>query len=116
MLSIKSDRFQDRSPRSHTSSSHISKTRGKPEPRSNGSITSPDVEIQKYRLDNGVLIEPGDTVELKDISRQNLDGLYSGDFLRVKQVITNLTIDEVRLRGYLLRRTKYLGQIFDCKS
>jgi DNA (cytosine-5)-methyltransferase 1 len=116
VLSIDSDRFQDRSSRSYTSSSHTSKARGKPEPRSNGSITLPDVEIQKYRLDNGVLIEPGDTVELKDFSKQSLDGLYSGDFLRVKHVITNLTTDEVRLRGYLLRRTKYLRQIFDCKS
>ena len=116
MLSTKSDRFQDRSPQSYISSNHISKTHGKPEPRSNGLITLPDVEIQKYRLDNGVLIEPGDTVELKDLAKPNLDGLHSGDFLRVKQVITNLTIDEVRLRGYLLRRTKYLGQIFDCKS
>jgi hypothetical protein len=23
--------------------------------------------------------------------------------------------DDVRLRGYRLRRTKYLGQMFDCK-
>jgi hypothetical protein len=28
------------------------------------------VEIQKHRLDNGVLIEPGDAVELKDLSKQ----------------------------------------------
>jgi DNA (cytosine-5)-methyltransferase 1 len=27
----------------------------------------------------------------------------------------DLETDEVRLRGYRLRRTKYLGQIFDCK-
>jgi hypothetical protein len=37
------------------------------------------VDIQKYRLDNGVLIEPSDTVELKGLSKPNAYVLYSGD-------------------------------------
>jgi DNA (cytosine-5)-methyltransferase 1 len=43
------------------------------------------------------------------------DGMNSGDFLRVKYIIIDLETDEIRLRGHRLRRTKYLGQVFDCE-
>ncbi|KAF1929411.1 S-adenosyl-L-methionine-dependent methyltransferase [Didymella exigua CBS 183.55] len=82
-------------------------------PRSSGSVLSPDVELETYRLRPGLVIEPGDTVELIDHSEQDAAGNHSGDFLQVKQIIKDLSTDEVRLRGLPLRRTKYVGQVFD---
>ncbi|KAI8930532.1 hypothetical protein NX059_012360 [Plenodomus lindquistii] len=41
--------------------------------------------------------------------------MQSGDFLYVRSIIKNLETDEVRFRGHRMRRTKYLGQIFDWK-
>jgi DNA (cytosine-5)-methyltransferase 1 len=81
----------------------------------NGAIRLPDSELKCYRLGPGCLIEPGVTVELRDHSTHEGDAMHSADFLRVKHIIMDLETDEVRLRGYRLRRTKYLGQIFDCK-
>ena len=83
-------------------------------PIKNGSIQLPDTEIQHFELGKGSVITPGDTVELKDTSVRAADAMHSGDFLRIKHIIIDLETDEVRLRGYRLRRTKYLGQIFDC--
>ena len=83
-------------------------------PIKNGSIQLPDTELQRFKLGKGSVITPGDTVELKDTSSHSADAMHSGDFLRIKHIIMNLETDEVRLRGYRLRRTKYLGQIFDC--
>jgi DNA (cytosine-5)-methyltransferase 1 len=87
-------------------------TRSKP-PK-NGSVLYPDTEIQSYKLSKGCVIKPGDTVELLDHSSHR-EATHSGDFLRIKHIIMNLATDEVRLRGYRLRRTKYLEQIFDCE-
>ena len=83
----------------------------------NEDIEPPDVSIQSYRFDKGkgVVIKPGDTVELRDNSNQRAGDMQSGDFLRVKRIIKNLETEEVRLRGYRMRRTKYLHQIFKCK-
>jgi DNA (cytosine-5)-methyltransferase 1 len=86
-----------------------------PKALKNGSIELPDISIGKYKLSRGNVIKPGDTVELQDHSRQQADAMHSGDFLRVKFIIMNMATDEVRLRGHRMRRTKYLGQIFDCK-
>jgi DNA (cytosine-5)-methyltransferase 1 len=79
------------------------------------SIRAPYAEIQRYKLNKGSVIKPGDTVELRDHSAHESDLMHSGDFVRIKKIIINLETDEVRLRGHRLRRTKYLGQIFDCK-
>ena len=84
-------------------------------PVKNGSIQLPDTEIQRFKLGKGSDITPGDTVELIDTSSHAADAMHSGDFLRIKHIIMDLETDEVRLRGYRLRRTKYLGQVFDCK-
>jgi DNA (cytosine-5)-methyltransferase 1 len=86
------------------------------EPHTSDSLTAPDVEIKKYRLSTGIVVEPGDTVELIDQSEQDAAANHSGDFLRVKHIIMGLSTDQVRLRGHILRRTKYVGQVFDCKS
>ncbi|KAL6710775.1 hypothetical protein ACN47E_007832 [Coniothyrium glycines] len=75
----------------------------------------PDSEVQTYELRKGVVIKVGTTVELRDHSSENAGNMHSGDFLRVKQIIMNLETDAVRIRGYRLRRTKYLHQIFDWK-
>ena len=83
-------------------------------PIKNGSIQLPDTEIQRFKLGKGSVITPGDTVELNDASAHAAN-MHSGDFLRIKHIIMNLETDEVRLRGYRLRRTKYLGQMFDWK-
>jgi len=41
--------------------------------------------------------------------------MHSGDFLRIRNILMNMETDEVRLRGWRMRRTKYLGQVFDCE-
>lgn len=81
----------------------------------NGPIEPACVIIDTYRPDRSTKIRAGDTVELEDGEEHLMNELHSGDFLRVKQVILNLETDEVKLRGHRLRRTKYHGQIFDCK-
>lgn len=78
-------------------------------------IELPDAEISKYKLRKGCTIAVGDTVELQDTRNHEDDLNHSGDYLRVKHIIMNLQTDEVRLRGYRLRRTKYLQQLFECK-
>jgi DNA (cytosine-5)-methyltransferase 1 len=75
----------------------------------------PDSEILKYRLGDGTVIVQGDTVELTNDKQLMPDTNQSGDFFRVKNIIVNHQTDNVRLRGYRLRRTKYLSQLFDCK-
>jgi len=57
----------------------------------------------------------GTTVELRDKVNRSPNELHSGDFLRVKHIIRNLRTNQVKLRGFLMRRTKYHGQIFDCE-
>jgi DNA (cytosine-5)-methyltransferase 1 len=83
--------------------------------RPSNDISLPDVAIQRYKIGTGFVIKPGDTVELKDHSNQDEGAMHSGDFLRIKSIIMNMETDEVRLRGWRMRRTKYLGQIFDCE-
>jgi DNA (cytosine-5)-methyltransferase 1 len=78
-------------------------------------IELPDAEITSWTLPNDVVVKRGLTVELKDRSR-NGNGLHSGDFLRILHIIQNQETDEVKLRGHRLRRTKYLGPIWDCES
>ncbi|KAI4625534.1 hypothetical protein J4E80_002666 [Alternaria sp. BMP 0032] len=84
--------------------------------RPSNDISLPDVAIQRYKIGTGFVIKPGDTVELKDHSNQDEGAMHSGDFLRIKSIIMNMETDEVRLRGWRMRRTKYLGQIFDWKT
>ncbi|KAI2484163.1 C-5 cytosine methyltransferase DmtA [Pyrenophora tritici-repentis] len=78
-------------------------------------VELPDISIQSFKLSKGNIIKPGDTVELRDHTNQPADAMHSGDFLRVKAIIMNLETDQIRLRGHRLRRTKYLGQIFNWK-
>jgi hypothetical protein len=84
-------------------------------PLKNGPVHTPYAEIGSYRFNKGCVIKPGDTVELMDHSSHEADSMHSGDFLRIKHIIFNLETDKVKLRGWRMRRTKYLGQIFDCK-
>lgn len=42
--------------------------------------------------------------------------LHSGDFVRVKYIVKNAETGEVCFRGHRLKRVKYLGQLFNCKS
>jgi len=70
-----------------------------------------DISIQRYKLINGSVIKPGDTVELQDHSNQRAGAMHSGDFFRIKFIIMNLETDQVRLRGHRMQRAKYLGQI-----
>ncbi|KAF1358962.1 S-adenosyl-L-methionine-dependent methyltransferase [Lizonia empirigonia] len=81
--------------------------------RSDYSISLPDAEMSEYKLSNGNIITPGDTVELVDQSTHDLNAMHSGDFLCIKNLIKDLRTDEVRIRGYLMHRAKYLRQIFD---
>ncbi|KAI4702103.1 hypothetical protein J4E81_002465 [Alternaria sp. BMP 2799] len=84
--------------------------------RPSNDISLPDVAIQRYKIGTGFVIKPGDTVELKDHSNQDEGAMHSGDFIRIKSIIMSMETDEVRLRGWRMRRTKYLGQIFDWKT
>ncbi|EUC35618.1 hypothetical protein COCCADRAFT_3158 [Bipolaris zeicola 26-R-13] len=79
------------------------------------SLQHPEVLIESYRLGKGLVIRPEQTVELHDHLTYEVNIRHSGDFLRVKYIIMNLETDEVRLRGYRMRRVKYLGQLFDWK-
>jgi DNA (cytosine-5)-methyltransferase 1 len=99
--------------RAHTASKNRQRTTQKL--ASYGDISLPDITIQRFKMAKGIIVRPGDTVELRDHSELELEAMHSGDFLRIKTIIMNMQTDEVRLRGYRLRRTKYLGQIFDCK-
>jgi len=78
-------------------------------------IQLPDIEIPSFRFDNGNVIKTGGTLELRDHSIQVAGAMHSGDFVHVKRIIKNLETDELRFQGHRMRRTKYLGQIFDCK-
>ncbi|RAR08341.1 S-adenosyl-L-methionine-dependent methyltransferase [Stemphylium lycopersici] len=93
--------------------SHVPPTR---KPTDDASIKPPDVILKSYKLGKGVVIKPGITVELEDQSIQEVEAMHSGDFLRVKFIVMNLQTDEVRIRGYRMRRTKYLGQMFHWKT
>jgi hypothetical protein len=101
------------SPAQDATRTHLPTKRGKPV--RNEPIRPPNVEEDVYQLGNGDLIKSGDTVELKDSSKREHEGLLSGPFLRIKHIIRNLETDQFSLRGYILFRTKYHGQIFDCK-
>ncbi|KAI8934820.1 hypothetical protein NX059_008501 [Plenodomus lindquistii] len=79
------------------------------------SVRLPDVEIQRARLSGGTTVRPGDTLELVEYSTPSSGTMHSGDFLYVRTIIKNLETDEIRFRGHRMRRTKYLGQIFDWK-
>ncbi|KAH3956348.1 hypothetical protein HBH98_243990 [Parastagonospora nodorum] len=81
----------------------------------NGPIELLDSEITEYKLGNGAVVAQGDTVELTNDHPSMPDTNQSGDFLRVRNIITNNQTDDVRLRGHRLRRTKYLSQLFDWK-
>jgi hypothetical protein len=83
--------------------------------RKHTSTTAPNIELRSFRLDASTKIKAGDTVELKDTLDRNSRGMHSGDFLRVLSVIQNPQTDEIRLRGYRLRRAKYHHQYFDCE-
>lgn len=60
-------------------------------------------------------IRPGDTVELADHSQRNPEHLISGDFLLVRSIIENVKTEEVKLRGYRMRRCAYLQPMFERK-
>lgn len=77
-------------------------------------IQLPEIELRQYSLSHGCAIAPKDTVELRDLNHEG-ESMNSGDFLRVKYVIKNLNTGEVYLRGLRLKRTKYTGQLFNCR-
>ncbi|KAF2872901.1 S-adenosyl-L-methionine-dependent methyltransferase [Massariosphaeria phaeospora] len=74
---------------------------------------------RKYFVDEyecgDFVIKVGLTVELKDASERAPEKLHSGDFLRVKTIVQDKQTEEVKVRGYRLRRTKYHGQMLDWK-
>ncbi|OAG07098.1 S-adenosyl-L-methionine-dependent methyltransferase [Paraphaeosphaeria sporulosa] len=73
------------------------------------------VEVPSYRLENGSIIRPGDTVELIDRTERNPDLTLSGDFLRITAIVEDLKTHESKLNGYRLRRCSYLRPLFDGK-
>lgn len=75
----------------------------------------PDSELPSYELNKGFVVRPGDTVELHSELVHDCNSMQSGDFLRVKHIIHDVQTDKVRLRGYRLRRNKYLGQLLPCE-
>ncbi|KAL6162354.1 hypothetical protein ACJQWK_11290 [Exserohilum turcicum] len=93
------------------SSSRIDQSTNHPQ---DASIQLLNIALGSWKLNNGAVIKPGDTVELHSPSQQRND-MQSGDFLRVMHIIQNLATDDVRLRGHRMRRTKYFGGLFDCK-
>ncbi|KAF2850974.1 S-adenosyl-L-methionine-dependent methyltransferase [Plenodomus tracheiphilus IPT5] len=101
--------------RDRTLTSVLSKTSCHSTVGAKQTISLPDVEIPLSKLTNGKTVKPGDTLELQDHTTQGSNAMHSGDFLHVKTIIQNLETDEVRFRGHRMRRTKYLGQIFDWK-
>ncbi|KAJ4994344.1 Modification methylase HphIA [Stagonosporopsis vannaccii] len=109
---ISGDEAPGNSSRSHTANR---KQYSDAEIPNKSSICPPDIELQIYRLAHDLVIQPGDTVELVDHSKQEPEAMHSGSFLRIKHIIKDLKTDDVRLRGYVLLRTKYIGQIFDWK-
>lgn len=80
----------------------------------NDTIELPDVEVQDFKFGN-INVKNGSTVELTDFSTGISDVIHGGDFVHVKRIIQNLETDELRFQGHRMRRTKYLGQIFDCE-
>ncbi|QDS77954.1 hypothetical protein FKW77_001612 [Venturia effusa] len=68
----------------------------------NGSITAP-FEVLDHWPEHG--LKPGMTVELK-----GKDG-KDGDFVRIQDIMLNTTkdVDNILIRGQLLRRAKYVG-------
>lgn len=79
------------------------------------SIQLPKIEIPSFTFGNGNVIKTGGTLELKDNSAQLTGTMHSGDFCHVRRIIQNLATGELRFQGHRMRRTKYLGQIFDWK-
>lgn len=63
-------------------------------------------------LECGV-IRPRDTVELRS-SGENPQ--HDGDFLRVVDIIELLETEEIKLRGFRMRRSKYLQPQFEGES
>ncbi|KAH7398748.1 S-adenosyl-L-methionine-dependent methyltransferase [Phaeosphaeria sp. MPI-PUGE-AT-0046c] len=78
-------------------------------------IKLPDRELKSFELKQGFVVSLGDTVEMGSASTYDGSSMQSGDFLRVKNIIHNVRTDRVRLRGYRLRRNKYLGQLLPWK-
>ncbi|KAF2655768.1 S-adenosyl-L-methionine-dependent methyltransferase [Lophiostoma macrostomum CBS 122681] len=87
----------------------LGKSRRSPPIIKNRDVVLPEVSIASYCVQDGTLIQIKDTVELQDNAHQDDDGLHSGDFLRVTDIVINQETDEVKLRGYRLRLTKYLN-------
>ena len=110
------DEEDPEAPLSRPGSTPISASRSSPFRKSlkNTTIKFPDIERRSYRFNTSTNIKRGDTVELQDKSDRDPNELHSGDFFRVKYVIQNIQTDEIRLRGFRLRRTKYHHQYFDC--
>ena len=57
---------------------------------------------------NGIRLTPNACVEL-------LGGEFSGDFLKIVEIVKNTVNDEITLRGYLFRRTRALNGVIDKK-
>jgi DNA (cytosine-5)-methyltransferase 1 len=73
-----------------------------------------EFEIPKFSLKCGD-IQPGSIVELEDESGRDINHLTSGDFLLVRSIIENVKYGEISLRGYRMRRCKYVRPMFDSK-
>ncbi len=60
-------------------------------------------------------IRAGDVVELIDHTEREPAALQSGDFLLVRAIIEDVATEEVKLRGYRLRRCKCYQPMFEGK-
>lgn len=58
-------------------------------------------------------IQPNDVVELIDDSGRQPATLQSGDFLLVRSIVETVQTEDVKLRGYRLRRCKYYQPMFE---
>ncbi|KAF1943159.1 S-adenosyl-L-methionine-dependent methyltransferase [Clathrospora elynae] len=69
--------------------------------------SSAEEEKQFCRRPDGSIIKVGHTVELKQSGSRG-NGLQSGDFIKVVNIIRDSTTAEIRLRGHRYMREKYL--------
>ncbi|KAF2810558.1 S-adenosyl-L-methionine-dependent methyltransferase [Mytilinidion resinicola] len=83
-------------------------------PTRNAPIRLPFQEDAYAKTQDGLIVRHGDSVELER-GEDEMQGLQSGDFLRVRHIIRNLETDEVVLRGLRFRRAKYMGRTYEKK-
>ncbi len=73
-------------------------------PPRNPQVTEPWKSLDSIKRANGQTLKPGKVVELRD-----------GDFLRIKTIVENTGMNEVKLRGHRLQRTRDLNGLLPKK-